>query len=343
MATLDIGIDLGTSTILASDSARKAIIREPSIVAVNRRTGNILNIGSEVYNMIGRTPDNIQIIHPLEEGVISDYRMTEVLIKYLLRRINYNQLLKPRLSVCVPSGITEVESKAVMKAAMASGARKVYLLEEPVAAAIGAGLNLALPTGNLIVDVGGGTCDVAVLSFNGIVCKSSVRVAGMKFDEAITKYIRNTYNLLIGEKTAEMIKIEIGSVLGDGEERETFAKGRDLISGLPKKIMIRRSELIPVLFEVAEVMVREVQSVLEKTPPELISDIRDNGLVLTGGGALIHGLDRLLERETRVPARIAENAVECVAIGTAASFRYLDTLLDGFAHMLPVSYAEAEA
>ncbi len=333
MASLDIGIDLGTSTILASDSRREIVIREPSVVAVKRKTGEIISIGEEVYKMIGRTPGTIQIIHPLEDGVISDYHMTEVLIKHLLRKINYNQLLKPRISVCVPSGITEVESKAVLQAAVAAGARKVYLIEEPVAAAIGSGIDISLPIGNLIVDIGGGTTDVAVLSLNGIVCKHSIRVAGNKFDEAIVKYMRAKYNLLIGEKTAEQIKIEIGSVFPDGNEVEYYAKGRDLIGGLPKQILITRKELVPTLRDVAVAVVRAVQFVLEKTPPELVGDIRDNGIVMTGGGCLLHGLDKMLEIGTKVRAAVAENCIECVAVGTARSFAYLDTLNDGFAHL----------
>lgn len=333
MASLDIGIDLGTATILASDSRREIIIREPSVVAIKRKTGEILGIGDDVINMIGRTPGTIEIIRPLSEGVISNYRMTEVLIRHLLRRINYNQLLKPRVSVCVPSGITEVESQAVIDAAIAAGARKVYLIEEPVAAAIGAGVDISLPKGNLIVDIGGGTCDVAVLSFNGIVCKNSIRVAGNNFDDAITKYMRSRYSLLIGEKTAEQIKIDIGSLSRDSEDLECYAKGRDLISGLPKQFTIRRSELVEPLSEVAESITRAVQSVLEKTPPELVGDIRESGIVMTGGGALLHGLDELLSSEMRANAYVAENAVECVAVGTARSFAYLNRLYDGFAHM----------
>lgn len=333
MPSLDIGIDLGTSTILVSDSKREKIIKEPSVVAVRKRTGEILKIGSDVYKMIGRTPDTIEVVRPLVDGVISDFRTTEILIKHLLRRINYNQLLKPRLCVCVPSGITGVESNAVINAAAAAGARKVYLIEEPVAAAIGAGIDLSKADGNLVVDIGGGTCDIAVLSFNGIVCKTSLRVAGNKFDEAIIKHIRTNYNLLIGEKTAENIKIELGSVFPGGEDREGCAKGRDLVTGLPKQITLRRSELIEPLLDVAALIIHAIQSVLEKTPPELVGDIRENGIVMTGGGSMINGLDELITINTRVRAYVAENAVESVAMGTARSFAYLDKLYDGFAHM----------
>jgi rod shape-determining protein MreB len=230
-----------------------------------------------------------------------------------------------------------VESNAVVDAALSAGARKVYLIEEPVAAAIGAGVDLSLPRGRLIVDIGGGTSDMAVLSFNGIVCKNSIRVAGNDFDEAVTKYIRAKYSLLVGEKTAEQIKMGIGSLDpdGPGEDPEMEAKGRDLVSGLPKQVTVRRSELFEPLMEVAEPILRTVQQVLEKTPPELSADIREDGMVLTGGGSLIHGLDALLSRETRVNAKAAENAVECVAQGTAGSFDYLDKLYDGFVQVSP--------
>lgn len=333
MAWLDVGIDLGTSNILASDSKREIIIREPSMVALKPRTGEIFKIGTDVQKMVGRTPGTIKIIRPLSEGVVSDFRMTEALIRHLLRKIHYNQLLKPRVCVCVPSGITGVESNAVVDAAIAAGARKVYLIEEPVAAALGAGVDISLPVGRLVVDIGGGTSDTAVLSFNGVVCKSSIRVAGVRFDDAIIKYFRSTYNLLIGEKTAEAIKIEIGSVYPDSDDPECFAKGRDLISGLPKQVLVRRSELAPVLLEIAELIVRDVQSVLEKTPPELAGDIRDGGIILTGGGALLHGMDKLIALRTRSGVVIADNAVECVAVGTARSFAYLDTLHDVFPNM----------
>lgn len=329
MAYLDIGIDLGTTTIIANDAGRNIVITEPALVAVDRRTDKVLSIGSDVYQMVGRTPAYIEVIKPLQDGVISDYKMTEVLIRHLLQKMCNNQLVKPRLIVCVPSGITGVESQSVIDSAVAAGARSVHLIEEPVAAAIGAGVNLALPDGNLIVDIGGGTTDVAVLSLNGIVCKTSLRVAGQKFDDALMKYMRTNYNLLVGEKIAEQVKIEIGSVDPDAPELETDIKGRDLISGLPKKIRIRRSELYPLFSEIAETIMRAVQSVLERTPPELVGDIHSNGLILTGGGAMIDGLDRVLEKGTNVKARLADNAMECVAIGTAMSFAYLGKLYDG--------------
>ncbi len=332
MPSLDIGIDLGTTTILASDRRQKVIVKEPCVIALRKKTGQVLKIGSEVLKMVGRNPATIEIVRPLSQGVISDFRMTEILIKHLLSRINYNSLLKPRVSVCVPSGITKVESNAVMDAALSAGARKVYLIEEPVAAAIGAGVDISLPRGRLVVDVGGGTSDVAVLSFNGIVCKNSVRVAGNDFDDAVVKHMRGKYSLLIGEKTAEQIKMTIGSVnpVQNEEDPEMQAKGRDLVSGLPKQVTVRRSELYEPFMEIAEPIIRTVQLVLERTPPELAADIREDGMVLTGGGSLIHGFDELMTVRTRVAARAAENAVECVAQGTAGSFEYLDKLYDGF-------------
>jgi len=248
----------------------------------------------------------------------------------MLKKACRNALVKPRVAVCVPSGITNVESQAVISATVSAGARKVYLIEEPVAAAIGAGIDLSRPNGNLIVDIGGGTTDIAVLSLNGIVSKSSIRIAGNAFDRALVKHMRKAYNMLMGEKTAEQVKMEIGSVNLDSENIATDAKGRDLITGLPKKVKLRRNETIPILLETAEGIVRAIQGVLERTPPELVGDIQRNGLVLTGGGALLSGMDQFLEKRTKVKCIIAENPRDCVAIGTAKSFQYLDKLYDGF-------------
>lgn len=330
MAYLDIGIDLGTTTVIANDSQRNTVITEPSLIAVDTRNGKAIAIGEAVYRMVGRTPDYIRVVHPLEDGVISDFKMTELIIRHLLQKICNNQLVKPRVALCVPSATTPVESQAVIDAAVAAGARNVYLIEEPVAAAIGAGVNLSLPNGNLIVDVGGGTSDIAVLSLNGIVCKSSIKVAGQKFDEALAKYVRARYNLLVGEKKAEQVKIEIASVDPRSPERTADVKGRDLLGGLPKKIPVTRSELYPSLREVAEEIVAAVHGVMERTPPELVGDIHTNGIILTGGGALIDGLDRVMMELLKVPVHVADNAKECVAIGTAKSFEYLDRLFDGF-------------
>jgi rod shape-determining protein MreB len=298
-------------------------------VAVDLRSDKILEIGAAVYKMVGRTPDYIEIKRPLKDGVISDYKMTEVLIRHLLQQICKNQLVKPRVIICVPSDITAVESQAVIDSAVAAGARNVYLIEESVAAAIGAGIDLTRPSGSMVVDIGGGTTDVAVLSLNGIVAKTSVRVAGQRFDEAVIRYVRNQYNLLVGEKVAEAVKIEIGSVDPTAENIIADVKGRDLITGLPRRQPVQRAELYPILREVAEDIVAAIQSVLERTPPELVGDVHSSGILLTGGGALIHGLADMVTEGSKTPARIADHALECVAIGTAKSFAYIGKLYDG--------------
>ncbi|WRS27512.1 rod shape-determining protein [Oscillospiraceae bacterium MB08-C2-2] len=332
MSSLDIGIDLGTSNLIATDVEHSTLIREPAVVALSTRTGQVIGIGQEVYRMIGREPKTIQIVHPLRDGVISDFKMTEVMLKYLLKKICGGSLLKPRVALCVPSAITPVESRAVIDSAVGAGARKVYLIEEPVAAAIGAGVDISKPEGNLIVDIGGGTCDIAVLSLYGIVCKASLKVAGGRFDEALIRYIRGRYNLLIGDKSAEELKMKVGTVFPEEGAPEEYwdIKGRDLLTGLPKKIQISRSETVEPLQEQIYSIIRAVQGVLEKTPPELVGDIRTNGIILTGGGSLLHGLDRLMEQETHVVTRTAPEALECVAMGTAKSFDYLGKLFDGF-------------
>jgi rod shape-determining protein MreB len=330
LASLDIGIDLGTSTIIAGNTGRGVMVKEPSVVAVNNKTGQVLAIGAEVYKMIGRTPENITVIRPMSDGVISNYKLTGVLIKHVLRSISKNQLIKPRVIVCVPSAITGVESQSVMEATVEAGARRVHLIEEPVAAALGAGLDITKPYGHLIVDIGGGTTDVAVLSLKGVVCKTSIRTAGSSFDDAITRYIRGAYNLLIGEKTAEEVKIKIGGVLEGAENISMDVKGRDVVSGLPAKVHVSRGELIPHLREIADQILAATQSVLERTPPELVGDIRSSGIVLTGGGALINGMDRFIASGTKVDAQVAENTVECVALGTMKSFSLLGELFDGF-------------
>ena len=330
MAALDIGIDLGTCSIYAMDRSGNTVLREPSIVALDKRTGKVIGAGSAVLDMVGKTPGHLEVVHPLRDGVISDFAMTEVLIRHLLKKITNNQLLKPRVCLCVPSRVTGVEVGAVIDATIAAGARKVYLIEEPVAAAIGAGIDLSQPYGNMIVDVGGGTCDIAVLSLNGIVCKASIKVAGHAFDEALVKYARRRHNLFIGARTAERIKIEVGAVSRGFETATTYAKGRDLVSGLPKKAAITREDTIDPLSEPMNQIMQAIVGVLERTPPELAADIRTGGAVLTGGGALITGFAIAIEHRANMPARLAPNAERCVAIGTAKSFDYLDTLYDGF-------------
>jgi len=312
------------------DHSGSTILREPSVVALDKRTGKVIGAGGTVLDMVGKSPGHIEVVHPLRDGVISDFGMTEVLIKHLLKKITNNQLLKPRVCLCVPSAITGVEVQAAIDATISAGARKVFLIEEPVAAAIGAGIDLSLPHGNMIVDVGGGTCDVAVLSLNGIVCKTSLKVAGHAFDRALIKYARQRYNLLIGERTAERIKIEVGAV-GDGSQpATTYAKGRDLVSGLPKKVAITRAEVAVALREPMGQILQSIVGVLEKTPPELAADIRTGGVVLTGGGVLLTGFANAVERRTNIPTRLASDPERCVAIGTAKSFDYLGKLFDGF-------------
>ncbi|MEM1485337.1 rod shape-determining protein [Oscillospiraceae bacterium PP1C4] len=330
MASNDIGIDLGTATVLVYYGVNGIVLREPSVVAVNTRTGAILSVGDEAHAMIGKTPAQITAIRPLEDGVISDYKMTEEMIKYFMKKACPSNVLKPRVAICVPSLITGVEAQAVVDAAVVAGARNVYLIEEPVAAAIGAGIDLARPNGNMILDIGGGTSDIAVLSLNGIVCKTSLRLAGDKFNEAIIRHVRTQYNLLIGERMAESLKIAIASADENAENISYEIKGRHLATGLPTKMDITRAELYPVVLDNVVIIRDAVHSVLEKTPPELVGDIHENGLVMTGGGALLHGLGDYLSRHLKMPVRLADNPVECVAIGTGRSFEFIDQLYDGF-------------
>jgi rod shape-determining protein MreB len=330
LSSLDIGIDLGTCTIIAGTQQRGVVVREPSVMAVNAKTDEVIDIGESVYHMIGRTPDTIRIVRPVEDGVVSNFKMTETLMWHLIGKVSRNHLIKPRVIVCVPSVISGVESQAVIDAAAYAGARQVYLIEEPVAAAIGAGIDLSKPQGNLIVDIGGGTSDVAVLSLGGVVCKNSTRVAGRTFDNEIIRHMRSRHNLLIGEKTAEAVKIEIGEVFQSHRDQAMDVKGRNLVTGLPTRVALHSDELYPEMHEIALQIAAGVQNVLERTPPELVGDIKQNGIILTGGGALIGGFAPLLEERIGVTVRIAENAVDSVVLGTIQSFRYLGTLFDGF-------------
>ena len=331
MASNDIGIDLGTATVIIYDMQKGLLLKEPSVVAVDSRTGDIIAAGEEAYRMLGRTPDRIRAAMPLSDGVISDFEMTKAMITHFIRKIYPNNLIKPRVVICVPSGVTEVEANAVVSAALSSGARKVYLIEEPVAAAIGAGIDISKPEGHIILDIGGGTSDIAVLSLNGVVCKTSVRMAGRKFDEAIVKYVRRNFGLLIGERMAERAKMACGSVCFTPEEDCAIdIKGRDLSTGLPGQMSITRGQLCEALSECMELIVAAVRRILESTPPELAADIHRNGLTLTGGGALLHGIDRLLRESTRLDVHIAPDPTECVAKGTAAAFVVVDSLVDGF-------------
>ena len=329
MSNIDIGIDLGTTTVLIYTKEKGICLKEPSVVAVNTRTGQLLAVGSEAASMLGKTPDKIRAVCPLADGVIADYELCEQMVKYFLKKVSESSMVKPRVAICVPSGITDVESRAVIDAAVVAGARKVYLVEEPVAAAIGAGVDINRANGNIILDIGGGTTDVAVLSLNGIVTKASLKVAGNRFDEIIIKYVRDNYNALIGKRTAESIKIGVGSVAPKLEEMEMDFRGRNLMSGLPQKRTIRRSEVREALMDPVIQILQAVRSVIERTPPELVGDMINNGIVLTGGGAKLHGLPELVRKVLKIEAYLAPNSEECVAIGTGKLFDFTDEFSDG--------------
>ncbi len=322
----DIGIDLGTATVIAYVKGKGIVLREPSVVAVDNNTGNILAVGKEARRMLGRTPGNIVATRPLREGVISSYTETEKMLKYFISKVCGKFVFAPRIMICIPSQVTEVEKKAVIDAASQAGARKVYLIEEPIAAAIGAGLDISKPCGNMVVDIGGGTTDIAVISLGGSVVSTSLKVAGDKFDEYIVKYIKRRYNVMIGERTAEDLKINVGCVYPKIQDVEMDIRGRDLVTGLPKTITIRSSEMLEALMEPAMMIVDAVHSVLEKTPPELAADISDRGIYMTGGGCLVDGLDKLLQEKTGINVMIAQDAVSCVALGTGKALDNLDTL-----------------
>ena len=322
----DIGIDLGTATVIAYIKGKGIVLREPSVVAVNNITGEVLAVGHEARRMLGRTPGNIVAIRPLRDGVISDYTVTEKMLKYFIGKIGGKFLFAPRIMICIPSQVTEVEKKAVIDAASNAGARKVYLIEEPIAAAIGAGIDISKPCGNMIVDIGGGTTDIAVISLGGSVVSSSIKVAGDKFDEYIVKYIKKRHNVMIGERTAEELKQQIGCVFPKIQDMEMDVRGRDLISGLPKTITVYSSEMLEALEEPAMLIIDAVHAVLEKTPPELAADISDKGIYMTGGGCLIDGLDRLLQEKLGINVMIAEDAISCVAKGTGKALDNLDNM-----------------
>ena len=331
MFSNDLGIDLGTATTIIYVSGKGIVLKEPSIVAMDTRTGTVKAVGDEAHAMLGKTSDMIRVVRPLEEGVISDYEVTEQMLKHFFRKVSPSRFFKPRVCVCVPSAITEVESRAVIDTVISSGARNVFLIEEPVAAAIGAGIDITVPGGVAILDIGGGTSDIAVLSLNGIVCKTSLKMAGNKLNDAIVKFIRSSYNVLVGDNTADRIKREIGTVwMEDTPVVEYEVKGRNLVTGLPQRITITNQELVEPLRAEVEHIILALQSVLERTPPELVADIQQNGLVMTGGGAMLKCLDKLISSRIRITARLADNPVEAVAVGTGMSFDYLGKLYDGF-------------
>jgi len=324
----DIGVDLGTATVISYVKGKGIVLREPSVVAVNNDTKEVLAVGEEARRMLGRTPGNIVATRPLREGVISDYTITQAMLKYFIKKINGRAMFAPRLMICIPSQVTEVEKKAVIDAAQDAGARKVYLIEEPIAAAIGAGIDISKACGNMIVDIGGGTTDVAVIALGGAVQSSSVRIAGDKFDEAIIKYIRRKHNVIIGERTAEDLKITIGCVHPRIQDVEMDVRGRDLVTGLPKTITVFSSEMMEALEEPVKAILDVVHSVLESTPPELSADISERGIYLTGGGSLIEGLDKVIEGKTGIHVMIANDPISCVALGTGKALDNLD-ILDG--------------
>ena len=315
----DVGIDLGTASVLVYIKGKGIVLKEPSVVAIDQYTNKFLAVGEEARKMLGRTPGNIVAIRPLKDGVISDYSITERMLKYFIQKALGRMWLKPRIIICVPSGITEVEKRAVMEASNEAGASKTYLIEEPIAAAIGAGLDIIQANGNIIVDIGGGTTDVAVISLGGIVVSKSIKTAGDECDDAIIRFIRKKHNMMIGERSAEALKMEIGCAYPFDEERFMEIKGRNLLTGLPLNVEISSNDLLEALHEPVSEIVEAIHEVLEKTPPELASDVSNEGIYLTGGGAMLAGLDKLIYERTGIVTRVAENAVECVAIGTGKS------------------------
>ncbi len=324
----DMGIDLGTANTLVYVRGRGIVVREPSVVAIQEDTRQVLAVGQEAKQMIGRTPGNIIAIRPLKDGVIADFDVTQSMLKYFIRRAYPKKSLffQPRVVVGVPSGVTEVEKRAVEEAALQAGAKEAYLIEEPMAAAIGAGLPVEEPTGSMVVDIGGGTTEIAIISLGGIVTSKSIRIGGDELDEAIIQYIKKEYSLMIGERTSEEIKLKIGSAYPKGKEGKLAIRGRDLVSGLPKTLEISSTEIMDALHEPVNAIVDAIKYTLEKTPPELASDIMEFGIMLTGGGALLDGLDRLVRRETGMPVKIAEEPLDCVALGTGKTIEEIETL-----------------
>jgi rod shape-determining protein MreB len=325
MFSKDIGIDLGTANVLVHVKGRGVVLDEPSVVALEADTKRVVAVGEEARRMVGRTPVNIIAIRPLKDGVIADFEVTEMMLKHFITKIGVKSLFtRPRILICAPTNITSVEQKAIREAAERSGAREVFLEEEPKVAAIGAGMDIYQPYGNMVVDIGGGTTDVAVLSMGDVVTASSIKVAGDKFDMSIIKYIKNKYKLLIGERTAEDIKVNIGTVYKDSRQAEMDIRGRDMVSGLPRTVTLTSKEIQEALIDSVFEIVTASKSVLERTPPELAADIIDRGVILTGGGALLHGIDQLLMDELKVPVLIAEDPMKCVVRGTGILLDNLD-------------------
>ena len=330
MATTDIGIDLGTANTVITIGKKGVVLSEPSAIAYHKRNKSILAVGKRAYDMIGKTPEFIEVIQPLANGVISDDQMTHYMIKEFILKVTGHHLVKPRIIICVPSFITDVEKRAVVEAALSAGSRKAYLIDEPIAALIGAGVNIGKARGNMIVDIGGGTTDVAIVSMNGLVTSHSIKVAGNTLDQAIIRYMQTKYKLLIGARTAERIKIELTNLYDPREDITAWVKGRNLVSGMPEMVEISEVELFEAVEdEIAEIL-EAIKLVLEETPPELVGDIYENGVLLAGGGAMLSGLRKLIERTLQVKCVIAKDSLHCVAKGTAIAFRKMNHLLDGF-------------
>ena len=327
----DLGVDLGTANVLIYVDGKGVVVREPSVVAVDKNTGKIIQVGSAARNMLGRTPGNVVAMHPLKDGVISDHEMTVKMLRELFKEAAKTSLFtpKPRVVISVPSGVTEVEERTVINAAIEAGARRVYLIEEPLAAGMGAGLDLRSPKGHMVVNIGCGTTDIAVLSLNGVAVSASTKVAGNTFDEAIGRHIRRNHGVIIGQATAEDIKIQIGSVYPRGENISFTVKGRDAESGVPREVTLYSDEIAHVLIKPAKHIVDEVKAVLEMTSPELISDISDNGITLTGGGSQLWGMDKLLTEGTGVMCTLADDAESCVAYGCGKSLAWINHMQEG--------------
>ena len=323
----EVGIDLGTANVLVYIKGKGIVLNEPSVVAINNDTDEILAVGEEARQMLGRTPANIVAVRPLRDGVISDYDITERMLKYFIRKTcGAGRLFKPKIMVCVPSGVTEVEKRAVKEASTQAGGKDVYLMEEPVAAAIGAGIDISRPDGVMVIDIGGGTTDIAVISLGGIVASTSVKMAGDKFDEAIIKYMRKAHKLYIGERTAEELKLTIGTAYPREETVSKECRGRDLVTGLPKSVDVTSEEMMDALEEPLYAITEAVHNVLERTPPELAADISNSGIIITGGGALLYGIDKRIEERTGIKVIVAEDPKSCVAIGTGKALDELDRL-----------------
>lgn len=325
----DLGIDLGTSTVLIYATGKGIVLREPSVVALDKNTGKILQVGAAARNMLGRTPGNVAAIHPLQDGVISDYELTARMLTEMIRRVVRFSIIKPRMIVCVPSGITEVEERAVIQATMEAGARRVYLIEEPLAAALGAHLDVSAPEGHMVVDIGGGTTDIGVITMNGVAVSSSIKVAGTQFDEVIIKYVRKRFGVIIGANTAEEIKLSIGCVSPRPASLTITAKGRDVKSGLAHEFTVTSEEIMEVLRRPARQIADRVLDVLEQTTPELVADISKNGILLTGGGSQLWGMDQVLRDRTEINCVVADDADSCVAYGCGKSLGWMNHMQEG--------------